>query len=90
MYDLLFQVSMDKGKDDKVYYGNVEIAKLLNQQQNLTLDNNHWCCCVWSGNRIAQCWIHFTAPSEGQFPGHSCCLVDNDSIFSRNVKTKTH
>ena len=31
---------MDKGKDDKVYYGNVEIAKLLNQQQNLTLDNN--------------------------------------------------
>ena len=31
---------MDKGKDDKVYYGNVEIAKLLNQQKNMTLDNN--------------------------------------------------
>ena len=31
---------MDKGKDDKVYYGNVEIAKLLNQQQNLTPSHN--------------------------------------------------
>ena len=36
----IFQVSIDKGKDDKVYYGHAEIVKLLNQQKNLTPEDN--------------------------------------------------
>ena len=34
------QVSIEKGNDDKVYYGHAEIVKLLNQQKNLTSEDN--------------------------------------------------
>ena len=33
-------MSIDKGKEDKVYYGHAEIVKLLNQQKNLTPSEN--------------------------------------------------
>ena len=36
-----FQVTVEKGKElERVYYGHTEIVKLLNQQKNLTTENN--------------------------------------------------
>ena len=37
----MFQVTIEKDKElERVYYGHAEIVKLLNQQKNLTVENN--------------------------------------------------